>query len=309
MSYILDALKKAEKERQRGMIPNLSTNQHPPPKQKKRSIWPYIVVIVLLVTAGVLFFWLRPWKSKEPTIVAKTTVADTQKPQSVESSSELSDSQLHTIIKQRHQEKKVSSEVKAFEEDALSDLKPIKTSQEPPKTAQQKQPAFLQTEEKASPEEKASEKDALSDLKPVEATQEPPKTAQQKQPAPLQTEQEEKPSVVDTGESPESSSPAVQEPLEPTASDDSSPPTSTEPVLSNRIYTLQNLPASVKETLPPIHISVFIYSDDPNSRIVNINGQSVREGQDLADGLTVEKIVPDGVIFNYEAYRFHVGIK
>lgn len=270
MSYILDALRKAEKERQRGTVPTLSSIQHIPPKQKNRSLWPYIIVIVLLITSGVLFFWLSPWKSKEITIVAKTktTFEDTQKTQTVASSTEFSDSQSHIIIKSGNHKEKVSPEVKASEEDTLIDLNPIDISPNPLKTVQQKQtPPFNNTDQK------------------------------------------EKTSIFDTGKSSEPLPSAVQKPKEPTTSDDSSIPASTNTVLTNRIYTLQTLPASVKETLPPIHISVFVYSDDPNSRIVNINGQSVREGQDLVDGLTVEEIVPDGVILNYETYRFHVGIK
>jgi general secretion pathway protein B len=266
MSYILDALKKAEKECQRGTVPTLSTIQHTLPKQKKHLLWPYIVFIALLITFGVLFFGLNFWKSKDATVVAKTTVSNTKKLQTLIPSPEFSDSQSHNTIKS------------------------------------------IRPEEKVSPEVRTSEEDALIDLKSIEISSKMLKTIKQNQATPLHTEQKKTSSIFDTRESSEPSS-AVKELRGPTAPDALSAPDHTNIILTNRTYTLQTLPASIKENLPPIHISVFVYSDDPNSRIVKINGQSIREGQDLAEGLRVEEIVSDGVIFNYEAYRFHVGIK
>jgi general secretion pathway protein B len=99
-------------------------------------------------------------------------------------------------------------------------------------------------------------------------------------------------------------------------------PPSTEPTTSDkrvlstlpppepfRLYDFKSLPASVKENLPDINISVFVYSDDPSSRVVKINGHTVREGQELTDGLKLEKIVPEGVIFKYEEYKFRVRVR
>jgi len=59
MSYILDALKKSERERGRGSVPNVQTihtaglNY----KNEKKQIWPYILIgIVALNLAALLFF-------------------------------------------------------------------------------------------------------------------------------------------------------------------------------------------------------------------------------------------------------------
>jgi hypothetical protein len=43
--------------------------------------------------------------------------------------------------------------------------------------------------------------------------------------------------------------------------------------------------------------------------MVKINGQMLREGQDLTDGLELKEITHDGVILSYQNYRFHVGLK
>ena len=38
--------------------------------------------------------------------------------------------------------------------------------------------------------------------------------------------------------------------------------------------------------------------------MVRINGQTLREGQYISEGLKVEEIKPDGVILNYKNYRY-----
>ncbi len=59
MSYILDALKKSEQERARGAIPDIKTIHQPQPVEyNKPSRWPYILLIVLLLSVGGLGFWI-----------------------------------------------------------------------------------------------------------------------------------------------------------------------------------------------------------------------------------------------------------
>ncbi|MCW8924022.1 MAG: general secretion pathway protein GspB [Gammaproteobacteria bacterium] len=62
MSYILDALKKSEQDRGNGSIPSVQTihssslNYH----QEKRPLWPWILIIVLLVNISILIYFLKP---------------------------------------------------------------------------------------------------------------------------------------------------------------------------------------------------------------------------------------------------------
>jgi len=59
MSYILDALKKSEKERQRGSVPDILTLQKAVHGQKrKRRLLPSLVLGVLILSAGLLTGWL-----------------------------------------------------------------------------------------------------------------------------------------------------------------------------------------------------------------------------------------------------------
>lgn len=77
MSYILDALKKAEKERRRNVASELLTGSDAVSREPvKRSMWPYLLLVVLLINAG-LFLWLfGPWNSKRPVPVAPQAERD-----------------------------------------------------------------------------------------------------------------------------------------------------------------------------------------------------------------------------------------
>ncbi len=67
MSYILDALRKSEKERRRGEVPHVLSQQDAPyPARKPRSLRPYFFLAVLAVNAAVLLWVFKPWPQKAP---------------------------------------------------------------------------------------------------------------------------------------------------------------------------------------------------------------------------------------------------
>jgi len=65
------------------------------------------------------------------------------------------------------------------------------------------------------------------------------------------------------------------------------------------------LPPAIQQEIPKINISAHFYDSDPSARIVSIHGNVIHEGQDVAAGLRLERITPDGVILNYRDYRFY----
>jgi|MudIll2142460700_1097286.scaffolds.fasta_scaffold00179_6 general secretion pathway protein B len=75
------------------------------------------------------------------------------------------------------------------------------------------------------------------------------------------------------------------------------------------VYNLYELPSSIQQNLPAFSITAHIHTGDPASGMVKVNGQLMREGQELSPGLKLEEIIPDGVIFRYQNYRFRVGLK
>ena len=60
MSYILDALKKADRDRHSVGIPTLATVHRTPAPSRRRLLWPWIAGAVIVVNAGVWLWLLRP---------------------------------------------------------------------------------------------------------------------------------------------------------------------------------------------------------------------------------------------------------
>ena len=79
MSYILDALKKSEKERQRGQVPDLLTGQdgvlH---EAKRRALWPYLLLAALLLNAVVFALWKYPYQQKKTDEIEQSKIIQRQ---------------------------------------------------------------------------------------------------------------------------------------------------------------------------------------------------------------------------------------
>ena len=236
MSYILDALKKSDKERKRGSVPDIMTVQDiQMPGTKKRPLWILLILVVLLLNAVVLI-WVSPWKSKK-----LQTVSDPASDKQIVAKSQLADS-------------KISSDKK----NALQQSKKVNAGNDVRKEIKEKPKAMPETKitheaSSITPPKKDEAGDTTSEAKP----------------------------------------------------DDNHLPLP----LPNKIYHISELPQSLQQKLPAFAISTFLYSGDPGSRSVRINGQMMREGQYLSAGLKLEEIMQNGMIFSYQNYRFQVGLK
>ena len=76
MSYILDALKKADRDRHPVAVPTLATVHRTPAPSRRRLLWPWIVGAVIVVNAGVWLWLLRP----APSVPAGALVSMTRAP-------------------------------------------------------------------------------------------------------------------------------------------------------------------------------------------------------------------------------------
>jgi general secretion pathway protein B len=70
VSYILDALKKLEKERRRGRIPGLSEQDSVVYHSQRRSVLPYVMIAVFSLSAVLLIWWFLPKQPKEAVMPA-----------------------------------------------------------------------------------------------------------------------------------------------------------------------------------------------------------------------------------------------
>lgn len=267
MSFILDALKKLEQKRQEGSVPDIMT-VHLTASQEpgKRSLLPYIIVLVLLINAGILATLLLPGKQEKQEVVP-VSLSGLQESAPASSGTE----KLPAIAA----------------ETSVKEVSPVPDS---PSTITAAASVSSSAKEQPAPSES---------IQPRANTEEP------------LNETMSAPSV---GLNP---SPQEMELLRMTikeeyASIDDSPPEeiltekNTEPVSENKVLEFDQLPSDIKKELPAISIKGHIYSNSPSSRIVNVNGIIIREGDTVTAGLKVEEINMTGVIFDYGGLRFRI---
>lgn len=74
------------------------------------------------------------------------------------------------------------------------------------------------------------------------------------------------------------------------------------------VMTLAELPVAIQQDLPPMSVSVHAYSARAGERLVGINSRLLHEGDEVAPGLKLEQITPDGMILSYKGYTFRRGV-
>ncbi|MDI3326620.1 general secretion pathway protein GspB [Pontibacterium granulatum] len=82
------------------------------------------------------------------------------------------------------------------------------------------------------------------------------------------------------------------------------PQTPAEPDPYAGIPHQKQLPLQVQRALPELNFTVHIYSPKPASRLVKINGMRLREGDQISSALKLKQITKDGVILSYNNRPF-----
>jgi general secretion pathway protein B len=244
MSYILDALRKSDQQRQRGAAPTLLVVQAPAVVRKQPAFLVYGLLAAVLLGAGMAIGWLRPWQAEQ------AAPAATQSEASV------------------HQSVPVRPEVATAPAPAL-----VPAPVAAPALAPVRAPAAV----------------------PVPA----PASVKSQSPASVGTEAPGKPQ----NDVPALSSKATAAPQQPpgTAAADSAP--------AQNVISMAELPLALQQELPPMTISFHAYSANLRDRLVGINNRMLREGDDVAPGLKLEQITPEGMILGYKGYSFRRGVK
>ena len=75
----------------------------------------------------------------------------------------------------------------------------------------------------------------------------------------------------------------------------------------DRIYSMAELPESVRRELPKLSYGGGSYSGDKASRLAFLNGQVFHEGDTIAPGLVLKQVKQKGAILAYKGYRFEIG--
>lgn len=76
---------------------------------------------------------------------------------------------------------------------------------------------------------------------------------------------------------------------------------------SNRVLSVNELPADVQRELPKLAISGGVYSDNPAQRMLIVNGQVLGEGAEPAPGVLLEQIRAKTAVLKFRGYRYAVA--
>jgi len=75
---------------------------------------------------------------------------------------------------------------------------------------------------------------------------------------------------------------------------------------AERILAPSELPPEVQRELPKLHISGGVHSDNPAQRMLIVGGQVITEGAEAAPGVLVEQIRPKSAVLKFRGWRYSV---
>ena len=77
--------------------------------------------------------------------------------------------------------------------------------------------------------------------------------------------------------------------------------------LDDNIGPLESLPESVRREIPKLSFGGYIYSPNPAERLLLVDKMLRREGEEVAPGLVLERLLPKAAIMNYRGARYRVA--
>lgn len=269
MSYILEALKKSEQERARGREQDLLQFPAVPPPPPSLRPGAVFGLSALLLAGGIAIGWWQPWQG--PAVQPRPAVPPVPEP---------------GVATAPAREPEVAAPPAApTRAEALRDLRPLL-----PEGGSVGAPAPAPA--KPSPGASAPAVALPEPAPAAPAPQAAPEAAPAAAQAPAAARSESRPAAA-AAPKPEERKPVAKP-----------PPAKALPPPPNRVLAVAELPAALREALPPLTIRGFVHSDDPASRLVVVNEQMLREGDEIAADLKLERIDPDGMVLNFRGYRF-----
>ncbi|MDY0041285.1 MAG: hypothetical protein RBS57_13315, partial [Desulforhabdus sp.] len=281
MSYILEALKKSDQERSRGSTPGLQTiHTSVAVESKKRRGWLSLLILALFVNAGLLLWWLQPWKSAEPgpdrPTVREQTAAASHPPASPAKDDEpqtSSSSENQARLAEKSQSFAAVQNVPANQDGAPAETAPGSKQSKAPVPQPQKPSQPAKTAPPTVPKSVPTrpEKNSVNLVK-----------EQQPQPAPANSAQDKLPSRAarTSAQPPEQLTEQYTKALDETTM---SKPKSTQPLPApytspqmEQLPGLKGLPITIQKEIPELTLSFLVYANKPADRLVNINGQMMR---------------------------------
>ena len=287
MSLILDALKRAERERQAIRSPVLGEAAASAPPRRSRRPLLAIGAIAVVIAVGVTWFVVRKRSPRPP-----VTVAQPAQPMPAPVPP-----QARAPALPQPQAAPPPAVVRGTEGVAsLEDLTgPPPEPGEPGSPPVESPRAALKPAPRPAPAKPVPAKPGPA---PKAA---PPAATPAEHPAPTAAAPvEETPAPEDTAPPPKEEAPAAAPTPAARPSGKALPPALTQQVPMRR---LREMPADYRAAFPQISIDVHNYDKDESKRFVLINGHRYHEGERIAEGPQIAEIVRDGVIFDFRGEK------
>lgn len=80
------------------------------------------------------------------------------------------------------------------------------------------------------------------------------------------------------------------------------------PPAGENLRTLNELPESIRFNIPRVTFGGYMYSPNPADSLVLIDRVLRREGEEVAPGLVLEKVLPKAAVMNYRGNRYRVPL-
>jgi general secretion pathway protein B len=80
-----------------------------------------------------------------------------------------------------------------------------------------------------------------------------------------------------------------------------------DPIPEESLRTLQQLPEAIQREVPKVAVGGYIYSPNPADRLLLVDKTLRREGEELAPGLVLERLMPKYAVMNYRGTRYRVA--
>jgi len=273
MSYILEALKRAEAD-QKAEAVGTPARRRPAAIGAPRPLWPWLVgggLVLNALVGGAVFLVTRgssPAVNAPSPVGVERTEAVAETPPAVEAPGTEA-RRASTPSAEKRVAESAAPLQRRREAPAVASLgpdgspAPARPTTPPPRTTPAQPPA---------PKQRSAPVQIAEPLQPAAPTQ---------------------PSALTPATVP--AQPANREPLarpQPEAKAVATPPT---PSASN----LQDMASKLK-------IEVLVWADDPKDRMVFLNGRKYVEGQALTGGAVIEQIAEDGIVLVHEGQRVRV---
>jgi general secretion pathway protein B len=288
MSFILDALKKSENDRQRQSGPALFEVRVAPPRSRFPS-WAIALVALLAVNLAVIG-WLM---LRKPAAAATPPISVASAPATPTNGAPAATAPAPQATPPPAPMTQQSFPSQAMGPPPGYQQQPYPQQQYP----QQSYPQQQYAQQQAYPQQSYPQQNLQQQQYSQPVYPQAPPAQQQPPPAFAQNSGQRSPTLDERvqEENPDDYAPAT----EPTGE---APFGHVRRGLSNGLMTYDE--AASKNQIPPLRLDLHVYAPDPRKRFVMVNMKRLTEGESLPEGVHVDSITTDGVILSYRGVQF-----